>query len=146
MSTRLMFYNSYVRARLTYACQTWTLTAEQEKRLNSTHAQLLRRVVRGGRRQKNPASENDFSLMYSNAAIIERCKSSPLTVFINRQRVKCVAHLSRQPNSRHAKQLLFCSDKTRKSGNHTPTLLEQVCQIQGVDRDQFCRETRQRKF
>ena len=48
LGIRVRFYEAYVRTRLTYCCKTWSLTQKQLKRIESTHIQLLRRLVRDG--------------------------------------------------------------------------------------------------
>ena len=49
---RVVILNALVRSRLTYGCQTWTLSAEQKRKINSFYCGLLRRLVRGGFKRK----------------------------------------------------------------------------------------------
>ena len=48
LSTRIRFYEVYIRSRLCYCCETWTLLKEQLNSLEATHMQVLRRMVRAG--------------------------------------------------------------------------------------------------
>ena len=48
LKTKAKFLNSFVCSRLTYLCQNWNLTVGQFEKLNITHGNLLRRMIRGG--------------------------------------------------------------------------------------------------
>ena len=144
MRTRILFYNAFVRSRMTYACQTWTLTVAQIDKLNSAHTKLLRRMIRSGFKRRDGESEESPSLryFYTSDDLFKITKTNPLKTFINSQRHKFASHLIRRPNSRHCKQLLFNDDKYKKSGRRIGTLLEQVVENSNVDRDQFIRDSR----
>ena len=147
MWIRQIFYNSFIRSRLTYACQTWTLTCEQTRKLNSTHVYLLRRMIRGGfKRQINETAEHIMPRVYNAEKVLKICNASELSEFINKQRTKFAAHIIRQPNTRHTKQLMFNADKYKKTGNRTGTLLEQAVAASGKPENQFLTEARNRKF
>ena len=47
------FYDVYVKSRLTYCCETWTLTKTQYSKINSAHTNFLRRLIRGGLHRKS---------------------------------------------------------------------------------------------
>ena len=49
--TRVSILNSIVHSRLTYGCQTWTLTQEQKSRLDAAYLSMLRKMIRGGIRK-----------------------------------------------------------------------------------------------
>ena len=86
MWIRQMFYNAFIRSRLTYACQTWTLTCEQTRKLNSTHVYLLRRMIRGGfKRQTSETADHVMPHVYNAGNILKICSE-----FINKQRIKLV--------------------------------------------------------
>ena len=144
---RQLFYNAFIRSRLTYACQTWTLTCEQTRQLNSTHVYLLRRMIRGGfKRQTSETAEHIMPKLYNAEKVHKLCNATELSKYINKQRTKFAAHIIRQPNSRHTKQLMFNSNKYRKTGNRTGNLLEQAVAISGEPENQFLTEARSRKF
>ena len=159
MWTRLTFYNAFIRSRMTYACQTWTLTSEQTRKLVAADADLKRRMIRGAFRRIGGETsevvdtiENPQKYIYDNNSVYKFCKtrdqkpSEPLSVYINKQRQKFAAHIIRQPNNRHTKQLLFNDDKNKLSGNNLGSLLKQAAASKGVTECQFMREARDRKF
>ena len=152
---RMLFYNAFIRSRLTYACQTWTLTKSQIGKLNSTHSTFLRRMARNGFRRRIPVSEVETteneseiprSYFYYNTDLYKIFKTSQVSDYIDTQRKKFAAHIIRQPNSRHTKQLMFNCDKYKLAGNRTGTLLEQTVTNYGTDKDQFIRDARKREF
>ena len=155
MWIRMMFFNAFVRSRMTYACQTWTLTAKQLADLNTADAYLKRRMIRNGFKRRgddDPENSSPLAYFYRNNDVYKFCKSKkgepskPLSEFINSQRQKFTAHTIRQPNSRHTKQLLFNDDKYHRTGNHSGPLLQQVAASRNIDKSQFIREARNRKF
>ena len=48
LDIRMKFYQTYVRTRLCYCCETWTLTQKQYERVERVHIQFLRQMIRGG--------------------------------------------------------------------------------------------------
>ena len=48
LNIRIKFYNTYIRSRLCYCCETWTLTKTLYERIEKVYMQFLRRMVRGG--------------------------------------------------------------------------------------------------
>ena len=74
---RQLFYNAFIRSQLTYACQTWTLTCEQTRQLNSTHVYLLRRMIRGGfKRQTSESAEHIMPRVYNAEKVLKLSGSS----------------------------------------------------------------------
>ena len=149
MWIRMLFYNSLIRSRLTYACQTWSLSQKQFALLNSTHAHFLRRMINNGFKRLPNNTDDPEKCMpyhYHNTDIFQICKSAELADFINKQRQKFAAHIIRSSNSRHAKQLMFNSDKYHLGGNRLGTLLDQVVVNSQTERGQFIRSARNREF
>ena len=126
----------------------WTLTKEQTRMLDSTHHMFLRRMAKNGfrRRISDVVDEVPKEYFYYKKDILKFFKSSDLSEYINNQRKKFSAHIIRQPNFRHTKQLMFNSNKYKLAGNRTGTLLEQTAKLHGTDVDQFARDARARKF
>lgn len=145
---RMKFYNAFIRSRLTYACQTWTLTKQQANSLDSAHAHFLRRMTKSGFRRRISDSEDEISqkYVYYNTDLFKFFKSGPVSTYIDKQRQKFAAHIIRQPNSRHTKQLMFNDNKYKKAGQRTGSLLEQSVKNHGTDTDQFIRAARKREF
>ena len=122
--TRVKVFNALVRSRLTYSCQTWTLTKRQASRVNSTYLSLLRRMVRGGFRRK----EGTYHYELTNADI-KQCKTENIYQFMARQQRNFVAHIVRSDNDRMTKRLLFNNDITKKPGKRI-TLYKTVLEYQ----------------
>ena len=67
--------------------------------------------------------------LYNAEKVHKLCNATELSKYINKQRTKFAAHIIRQPNSRHTKQLVLNSNKYRKTENRTGNLLEQAVAI-----------------
>ncbi len=84
LRTRVMFMNSYVRSRLTHACQNWNLNQTQFDRLDVCYRRFLRRMIRGGFKRKEGES-NEFSLKINNAKLHRLCGTRDVSHFIQEQ-------------------------------------------------------------
>ena len=49
---RVQILNSLVRSRITYTCQTWSVTKNQLTKMTSTYMSFLRKMTKGGYRRK----------------------------------------------------------------------------------------------
>ena len=110
--TRVKVFNALVRSRLTYSCQTWTLTKKQTSRMNAAYVSLLRRMVRGGFARK----EGTYHYELTNSDIIKKCETEDIHAFMARQQRNFAAHIIRGDDRRITKRLLFNNDVTRKPG------------------------------
>lgn len=137
ISTRILFFNSYVRSRLTYSCQNWNLNINQYEKLDVTYRIFLRRMVRGGFKRLHE-NENDFRLKYSNMKIHQICGTKDVSEFIKKQQNSYAAHLIRMNLGRNVKKLTFNDDIYSKSGRPVPSLLEQVVSNNNTTVDAFC--------
>ena len=128
IKTRIKFLNSFVRSRLTYACQNWAITQQQLKKIDSAYSTFLRKMVRNGfrRKDRNPDGSVNFSFHYSNIALYNICSTSSIAEFIKKCQTKYCAHILRQTNTSICKSLMFNSNKYTKRGKPNPTLLSQV--------------------
>ena len=52
LKTRIKIFNALVRSRLTYSCQTWSLTKKQLQHISASYMSMIRKMVRGGYRRK----------------------------------------------------------------------------------------------
>ena len=138
LRTRVMFMNSYVRSRLTYACQNWNLSQAQYDRLDVCYRRFLRRMVRGGFKRKEDSGDNEFSFKINNAKLHQLCGTSDLNLFIKQQQCNYAAHIVRTSSERAAKKLMFNTDRYTKAGRATPTLLEQAAKNRNCTIDGFC--------
>ena len=74
----MMFFNAFVRSRMTYACQTWTLTAKQLADLNTADAYLKRRMIHNGFKRRgddDPENPSSLAYFYRNNDVYKFCKS-----------------------------------------------------------------------
>ena len=126
LKTRIRFLNSFVRSRLTYACQNWNLKSAQYDRLDVAYRLLLRRMVRGGFKRSGDDDENSFKYKFSNEKIHSICGTHNVSDFIKNQQKNYAGHLVRTSAERSTKKLLFNEDKCTKAGRGVPNLLEQV--------------------
>ena len=128
IKTRVNFLNSFVRSRLTYACQNWALTKLQLNKLNSTYSTFLRKMIRNGFRRQapNPDGSPNYKFHYTNDSLYSICSTPMLSTFIEKSQLKYCAHIIRQQNSSLCKALMFNADKYSKRGQPNPTLLSQV--------------------
>ena len=112
LCTRVSLLNSLVRSRLTYGCQTWTLTAAQQDKINSTYTLMLRKMIRNGFRRIN----DQWSFALTNADILRMCKSETVEDFVSRQQLKYMAHLIRRDDGSLPKKLLFNHNRNTRPG------------------------------
>lgn len=136
LSIRVKFLNAFVRARLTYSCQTWSLSTAQLNKINSCYINCLRKLLKNGfiRKdgkflKKKDKYENDevieYSFRYSNDDVLKITKCENLEGFIMRLKTNYLAYLARQPNTTISKQLIFAvNDDNKKKGNSLDTLEE----------------------
>ena len=48
LATRVKMLNALVRSRLTYACQSWSVTKMQLKKISSTYCAMIRKMIKEG--------------------------------------------------------------------------------------------------
>ena len=104
--TRVKILNALVRSRLSYGCQTWTLSSEQKNRINSFYCGLLRRMVRGGFKRK----EDRMAFEKTNKDLLDICKTEEMSAFIARQQKCFLAHIIRREDNTLVKSLTFNTD------------------------------------
>ena len=133
-----MIFNSMVRSRLTYSCQTWNLNQQQQKRVRSCYNTMLRKMIRHGFERRN-RDENDFTFMITNDEVLQLCKTEDVISHIEKQQTKYLAHIARRSNANTVKRLLFNDDKNRKQGRPIKTLEQYVLENNNMSADQFYR-------
>ena len=111
---RKKYLEACVRPRLTYGTQSWKPSEEEIKKLESCWYGFLRRMVKGGFRNK-PDNGNDtnFALVYTNEDLLRITKCQPLRDYINIQYLKFTAHVCRRPNTNLTKLSLFMTPKSK---------------------------------
>ena len=144
LRTRITFFNSFVRSRLIYSCQNWNLGVNQLERLNVTYRNFLRRMIRGGFSHVDE-QRNDYRYRINNEKLHNICGTDELSIFIKKQQVNYSKHVTRMPQSRSLKMLMFNSDKYTKRGRPSKTLLEQVVENNTTTLDMLCNQAMMRK-
>ena len=143
LQSRLMFLNSLIRSRLTYASQTWTLTKKQLEKLEQTVTYLQRFMIKGGfqRRSKKidyttkDGRSGEFSkILITNEEVGKICKSEPISKFIERQQSNWIGHIVRTEDKNYIKQLTF-EGRTGRSLKRglTDSTFRQVCKRYGAE-------------
>ena len=141
LNTRVKVFNSLVRNRLTYSCQTWTLTKRQASHVNAAYVSMLRRMVRGGFRRK----DGTYHYELSNVDIIRKCKTENIYQYVARQQRNFIAHVIRGDNKRMTKRILFSNDVTKKPGPRI-TLYKTVLENEESTSNVFNNNALSRKF
>ena len=138
LSIRMKFYDTYVRSRLCYCCETWTLTSTQYSRMDRVHMGFLRRMVRGGmsrlsskeaieKAKKEGTTENiNWAWKNNNKKIYEITKTTPIQDYIMKQNTRWIGHVARASNDTLTKRLMFVDEKFTKRGNPHRTVLDNV--------------------
>ena len=97
---RMNFYNTYVRSRLCYCCETWTLTSTQYSRMERIHMGFLRRMVRGGMcrvssnekieqaKKERTTEKINWAWKLKNIKIYEITKSTTIQSYIKEQNTR----------------------------------------------------------
>ena len=118
LKTRVLLLNSLIRSRLTYACQTWCLTAKQRDSLDVTYNRMLRIMVRNGFKRK----PNSWAYALTNEELYQICGTESVSVFIIRQQTRYVAHIVRKEDDSLTKRLTFNDDRCHQRGITTSLL------------------------
>lgn len=129
---RVVILNALVRSRLTYGCQTWTLSAEQKRKINSFYCGLLRRLVRGGFKRK----PDSFAFMKSNEELLVVCKTESIDKFIAKLQRRYLAHIIRREDDSLVKTLTFNDDPIHVPGPYT-TLRNSVMKREEIGEREF---------
>ena len=146
LQTRIVFLRAYIRARLTFNCQSWVLTTLQLNKIDATWQTFLRKIVRDGFRRRNDSDEECYKLYYTNGDVHRICNTRNVSDFIRTQQRNYAAHLVRADNQCMTKQLMFQDDKCTKRGRNTNTLLKQVLDNLKLDKQSFIEKSKARVF
>ena len=141
LRVRVNIFNALTRSRLTYGCQTWTITTAQQSRLNSFYCGMLRRMIRGGYKRK----EDRMAFVMTNEAILGLCKTDNVGSYIERLQQQFLAHIIRREDSAIVKQVTFNNDSVRRRGRYT-TLRKQVLSRLRITPNEFYKRSMERVF
>ena len=134
MKVRIIYYNAYIRTRLTYGCQLWNLPEKLRSKVQSVHTKHLRTMIRGGfSRKGGPSSQQDeigyrWAYVHSYKKIVDICQTDPVLNYADFQRSKWISHLIRKNNDSTVKQLLFETSQTTRKGR-TTSILDQLLKV-----------------
>ena len=112
LRTRIQMLNSLVRSTIAYFCQTWNITKAQMNCLNSQYLAFLRKMTKGGHKQK----PDSWRFIYTNAKLLSMAQTSDLASYVRRQQRNYLGHIVRKDNSSIVKRLMFNSDPSKRPG------------------------------
>ena len=134
MKVRIIFYNAFVRTRLTYGCQLWNLPKTLRDKIENTQNMHLRQLVkRGFERKGGPRSNQDnigynWAPVISNKKLLGICRTDPVLNFADFQRAKWFSHVIRKDNDAVVKQVLFEETQSTRKGR-TTSALDQLLEV-----------------
>ena len=115
IAARVLLLNSLVRSRLLYSVQAWHLNVAQSRHLECVYRNFLRKMIFKGFRKygTTDGEHNEHAFVITNAKLYAITNTIPLSDFINAQFLKYTAHVSRMPNNKWQKLVLFMDSETR---------------------------------
>jgi hypothetical protein len=94
--TKMRIYQTSIRSTMTYACETWALSAKQEKKLDATDRKIIRRILKVRWFKKQ-----------TNEELYRITQLQPLSSFLTKMRLKWLGHVLRFEDTNVVKQLLY---------------------------------------
>jgi len=127
LTTKCRLYSSCILAVLLYACETWTLTKSDWKRLESFHLRCQRRIL--------GIKWSDF---ITNAKVYTRSGLQSIKSIVHRRCLSLFGHIARMPDNVPAKAVLRMACDVRDGvppfpnwrrprGRPPTTWLHQIC-------------------
>ena len=121
--------------RLLYSVQSWDLSANELRKIESIWHSFLRKMVNNGFKRKNVPTEYlkarkdakkknltiqepedlDWAYFYDNATLRSITKTTSISSFCKIQHFKYIAHVTRLENNSLQKQILFATDRKKNS-------------------------------
>ncbi len=106
MRTKINIFNSVVKSVLLYGSETWKLTKQQSKRLNSWQNRCLRKILR-----------IFWPQTITNVELYNQTRQEPLNNYIKRRRWKWIGHILRMPQAKiPSVALTWAPEGKRKRG------------------------------
>ena len=96
LETKLKVYRAVVLTTLLYGSETWTVYRRHDKQLNHFHLRCLRNLLHIHWQDKVPDSE-----------VLKQANSLSITTTIHKAQLRWAGHVSRMPDDRIPKQLLY---------------------------------------
>ena len=106
-STKIKVYNQCLMPLLLYGCETWTLYHHQIRQLRTVQQRHLRRILK--------IKWDDY---VSNEEVLTRSVVEDIEITLVRNRLRWLGHVTRMPNERPVKALLYgeLEEGTRRTG------------------------------
>ena len=145
LKTRIVFLYSYVRSRMTYGCQCWSVTQVNLDKLGRSYRLMLRKMVWGGFRRIDKQN-NDFRYKISNQLLHQNCQTEDISTYIRNQQVNFLAHIARKSNDCTTKQKTFEKNPNTRRGRKLNTFATNVLDFLKLDLNQFCQMALDRNF
>ena len=95
-TTKIAVYRACVLSTLLYGSESWTAYAKQEHRLNAFHLRNLRRILRIRWQDK-----------VTNSIVLERADICSVYGLLTQRRMRWLGHVSRMPDGRIPKDVLY---------------------------------------
>lgn len=95
-AVKMRFYRACILSVLLYLAETWVLTSEQLRRLNTFHMQCLRRILR--------VRKIDC---LSNSEIVNRCCTREIVDLVEERMLRWLGHIGRMKDSRLTSKITF---------------------------------------
>ena len=106
MKTKLRIFNTYVTSVFMYNSEIWTLTKEQEKRIDSFHRNMLRKMMK-----------IKWPFTISNNELYNRTKETPWSRKIHERRLRWLGHMLRLNEETPVRKAL---EESLKPARHPP--------------------------
>ena len=112
--TKVNVYKACVISTLLYGCESWTMRAHQEKRLNVFHMCCLRRILGITWQDK-----------MTNKVVLEKAGIPSLYTLLKQRRMQWPGHVTRMKDGRIPKNLLYGELATgKRPTGRSPTTLQ----------------------
>ena len=111
VKTKMAVYNACVISTLLYGSEAWTTYARQERRLNTFHMRILRRILGISWQDKVP-----------NTEVLSRAGLPSMYTLLRQRRLRWLGHVHRMPDGRIPKDLLYGELASGKRSTGRPQL------------------------
>jgi len=95
----MKIYKTMIRPVVTYASETWTVTAKDENNLRIFERQVLRKIF-------GPVNIDNIWRIRNNMEIDELIQGADIVRFTKAQRIKWLGHIQRMVQARPTRKLL----------------------------------------
>ena len=96
LMTKLKVFCAVILPSFLYACETWTVYSRHARQLNSFHMRCLRKLLHIKWQNKVPHTE-----------VLQKAKIESVHAFLKRSQLSWAGHVSRMPDERLPKRLLY---------------------------------------